>query len=81
MDYEEAAKQRKEEARNNLESYMYRLRDLLDEENRDSPFRKCSQESERKAIAERLTESISWLHDHGDVADISQFLDKRNVLE
>jgi hypoxia up-regulated 1 len=81
VEYQEAAKQRKEEARNSLEAYLYRVRDLLDEENRDTPFRKCSQESERKAIAEKLSELISWLHDKGDIADTSQFLDKRNTLE
>lgn len=75
------AKNRKEEARNGLEGYLYRVWDLLDEENRDTPFRKCSQEAERAAMAKKLEETFDWLHEHGDVAETSQFLDKRNALE
>ena len=81
VDYEEAAKQRKEEARNNLEGYLYRVRDLLDESHVDTPFKKCSQESERKTIAEKVSETIAWLHDKGDLAETSQFWDKRNAVE
>ncbi|KAF5391958.1 hypothetical protein D9757_003269 [Collybiopsis confluens] len=81
IDLEEAAKARKEEARNNLESYMYRLRDLLDEENKDTPFKKCSQPSERQALMEKLEETFMWLHDKGDHADTSVLLDKRIALE
>lgn len=81
VDYEEAAKQRKEEARNNLEGYLYRVRDLLDDSHQDTPFKKCSQESERKAIAEKVSETIAWLHDKGDLAETSQFWDKRNAVE
>ncbi|KAJ7756232.1 Hsp70 protein-domain-containing protein [Mycena metata] len=81
IDLDEAAVARKEEARNTFEGYLYRMRDLLDEENRDTPFKQCSQEAERKAIAVKLDESFAWLHDKGDVAETSQFLDKRNALE
>ncbi|KAJ7270749.1 Hsp70 protein-domain-containing protein [Mycena haematopus] len=81
IDLDEAAVARKEEARNSFEGYLYRMRDLLDEENRDTPFKHCSQEAERKAIAAKLDESFAWLHDKGDVAETSQFLDKRNALE
>lgn len=78
---EEAAKIRKSEARNNLESYLYRLRDLLDEENKDTPFKKCSQSNERQTITEKLDETFMWLYDQGDHAETSQLLDKRNALE
>lgn len=81
VDYEEAAKQRKEEARNNLEGYLYRVRDLLDENNTDTPFRKCSQDSERKHLSEKVSEAITWLHDKGDLAETSQFWDKLNTIE
>lgn len=81
IDQQEAAKTRKDEARNTLEGYLYRLRDLLDEENRDTPFKKCSKASERKEITEKLEASFTWLHEHGDVAETSQFLDKRISLE
>ncbi|KAJ6524581.1 Hsp70 protein-domain-containing protein [Mycena capillaripes] len=81
IDLDEAAVARKEEARNTLEGYLYRMRDLLDEENRDTPFKQCSQEEERKAIGVKLDETFDWLHDKGDLAETSQFLDKRNALE
>ncbi|KAJ6630178.1 Hsp70 protein-domain-containing protein [Mycena sp. CBHHK59/15] len=81
IDLEEAAVARKEEVRNTLESYLYRMRDLLDPENRDTPFKKCSQEAERQAIAAKLEELFTWLHEKGDLAETSQFLDKRNALE
>ncbi|KAF9481579.1 actin-like ATPase domain-containing protein [Pholiota conissans] len=81
IDAEETAKTRREEARNTFESYLYRLRDLLDEDNKDTPFKKCSQQSERKEITEKLEESFSWLADRGDLAETSQFLDKRIALE
>jgi len=81
IDVEEAAKARREEARNTFESYLYRLRDLLNEDNKDTPFKKCSQEQERRAIVEKLEESFAWLYDRGELAETSQFLDKRIALE
>lgn len=81
LDSEEAAGNRRDEARNTLESYLYRLRDLLDSENQDTPFKKCSKEVERQAISEKLEDSFHWLHDKGDAAETSQFLDKRISLE
>ncbi|OCH90865.1 actin-like ATPase domain-containing protein [Obba rivulosa] len=80
VDNEEAAKRRKEEARNTLEGYMYRVRDLLDDDS-DTPFLKCSQDEERKAIREKLQETFAWLSEHGDDADTAQYLDKRASLE
>lgn len=81
MDAEESAKNRKEEARNIFEAYLYKLRDLLDDEDKQTPFKKCSQQSERQAIADKLEESFAWLHDRGDLAETSQFLEKRMSLE
>ena len=81
IDAEELTKTRREEARNTFESYLYRLRDLLDDDNKDTPFKKCSQPRERNAIAEKLDESFAWLSDRGDLAETSQFLDKRIALE
>jgi len=81
LDAEESAKNRKEEARNIFEAYLYKLRDLLDDEDKQTPFKKCSQQSERQAIADKLEESFAWLHDRGDLAETSQFLEKRMSLE
>lgn len=81
IDYEENSKQRRENARNTFEGYLYRLRDLLEDEDETKPFKKCSQDAERVAIKEKLEESMGWLHDQGDAAETAQFYDKRNVLE
>ncbi|KAF8622291.1 hypothetical protein AX15_007154 [Amanita polypyramis BW_CC] len=81
LDADEAAKVRREEARNSFEAYLYRLRDLVDPDNIDTPFKKCSQELERKAISDKLDELFSWLFDKGDLAETSQFFNKRIALE
>lgn len=81
MDTEEAAKNRREEARNTFEAYLYRLRDLLDDETDDTPFMKCSQASERLALQEQLDKAFDWLHEYSDYAETSQFLDQRSILE
>ena len=81
IDTEEASKNRREEARNSFEGYLYRLRDLLDDDNKESPFIKCSQEAERREISENLNESFQWLLERGDLAETSQFLNKRIALE
>ncbi|KAF9562890.1 actin-like ATPase domain-containing protein [Agrocybe pediades] len=81
IDAEESAKNRREEARNTFESYLYRLRDLLEDEHSDTPFKKCSQMKERREIADKLQESFTWLNERGELAETSQFLDKRIALE
>lgn len=47
----------------------------------ETPFMKCSQESERRAIAEKLQETFAWLNEEGDSAETLQYLDKRNSVE
>lgn len=80
IDKEEVAKRVKEEARNTLEGYLYRVRDLLEEEG-DTPFRKCSKEPERTAMQETLEETFSWLHDHGDDASTHDYISRRTSIE
>jgi hypothetical protein len=81
VERDEATKRRREEARNSLEGYLYRVRDLLSDPNSDTPFMKCSQEEERKSLSEKVEETMSWLHDRGDLAETSQLYDKRNAVE
>ncbi|KAF9649521.1 HSP70-domain-containing protein [Thelephora ganbajun] len=80
IDNIEGSKRRKEEARNNLESYLYKLRDLLGDESQ-TPFRKCSQPGERSAIQKKLEGTLTWIHDEADDADTTQFLEKLSGLE
>ncbi len=81
IDREEASKQRRGEARNSLEGYLYRVRDLLEDENSETPFKKCSQEQERQIIQSKLEEGFNWLHEHGDDADTKQYIDQRASIE
>ncbi|KAH7927208.1 actin-like ATPase domain-containing protein [Leucogyrophana mollusca] len=80
IDNKEAAKVRKEEARNTLEGYLYRLRDLLDD-GPETPFKKCSKASEREVLSKEVKNTISWLHDEGEQADTAQLWGKRTMLE
>lgn len=77
LDSAEAAKRRHEETRNNLESYLYRMRDLL-EEDESNPFMKCSTESERESIRQKVDEGLHWMNDEGDSA---RLLDLRNKMD
>lgn len=58
VDAEEGTKRKREEARNTLEGYLYKLRDLLSDESSESPFVKCSQSAERKALAEKTDSTL-----------------------
>ncbi|CAL1698248.1 unnamed protein product [Somion occarium] len=81
IDRLEAAKHAREEARNSLEGYLYRVRDLLEDGASDSPFVKCSQEKERQAMQKKLQEGFAWLSEHGDDASTKDFIEQRSALE
>lgn len=80
IDTKEVSKVFREEARNTLEAYLYKLRDLL-EDRPDSPFIKCSKPSERQAISFKLEDTIAWLHEEAETAETSALREKRGVLE
>ncbi|CAD6887112.1 unnamed protein product [Tilletia controversa] len=68
----------REEARNQLESYLYRVRDLLDD---DKSFEAASKPAEREAIQTKLSELQSWVSGDGDGADTAHLRLKRASLE
>lgn len=72
-----ARKLAREEARNTLEAYVYRVRDLLDQ----PTFVSSSVESERKAIRELNDKSGEWLWDEGESAKTNELKDKKRELE
>jgi len=80
MDAKEAAVAQREEQRNSLESYIYRVRDLLDGDSQQ-PFVKCSKEIERRALSRKLEETSYWFHDEAEFAETRQFVEKRSALE
>ncbi|GAA5878109.1 hypothetical protein JCM16303_002848 [Sporobolomyces ruberrimus] len=67
----------REEARNTLEAYVYRVRDLLDQ----STFVSSSVDSERKAIRELNDKTGDWLWDEGESAKTKELKDKKRELE
>ena len=80
MEAEEVAIAAREEQRNILEGYLYKLRDLLDSDSQHT-FVKHSQESERRAIARQLKEVSNWFNTHEDEAQTRDFIEKRSSLE
>ncbi len=80
IDRAEAEKRLAEEARNGLEGYLYRVRDLLSEDG-DTPFVKCSKEPERAEMKRKLDETFTWLHEHGDDAKTQDYVKRRSALE
>lgn len=81
IDSQESSKRAKEDARNTLEGYLYRVRDLLDDDRADAPFVKCSKDAERREISRTLEATFSWLNEEGDHAETNKLIEKRSALE
>ncbi|GAA5966979.1 hypothetical protein JCM3765_004420 [Sporobolomyces pararoseus] len=68
----------REEARNSLESFVYKVRDYL--QHRQS-FLESSIESERKSIRELNDKLSDWLSDEGEFAKTVELKEKKRELE
>ncbi|KAK4698666.1 hypoxia up-regulated 1, partial [Phenoliferia sp. Uapishka_3] len=73
----ETRKLAKDEARNVLESYIYRARDLVDQKS----FVDCSLEAERDAIRGKTEAADEWLWKEGDGAPTKELRAKKSELE
>lgn len=73
----ETKKLAREEARNVLEAFIYRVRDLVDQ----SSFVEVSLEAERKAIKGKTEAANEWLWDEGDTAATRELRAKKTELE
>lgn len=73
----ETRKLAREEARNVLEAYIYKVRDLVDQPS----FKAASLESERKVIEEKNEAANEWLWDEADQAPTKDLKDKKSELE
>lgn len=67
----------REEARNAIESYLYRVRDLVD----DPTYSSVTKPAERTSIASKTEELSAWLSEDGETADTSTLKLKRASLE
>lgn len=81
VDNIEKQKRLREEARNSLESYIYRLSDLLQEDNAQTPFYEFSKAEERQLLRRKLDDVVVWLGDAGEDADTAELWSKRGELE
>jgi len=79
VDNAEKLRHKKEEARNMLEGYCYRMRDLLAGEPM-SPFMLYSKEEERRKLEDRMYEAFSLLND-GDDAELAELWRRREEME
>jgi hypoxia up-regulated 1 len=59
----------REEARDGLESFVYRIRDLLD----DEAYRAVSTDVVREGLQQKLSEISDWIYDDGSTAGIDVF--------
>lgn len=72
----------REEARNVLEAYVYRVRDLVEGGSRESAaFLAASVEAERKAVRELQQKTAEWLFDDGEGAETKELKEKKRELE
>ncbi|KZO97580.1 HSP70-domain-containing protein [Calocera viscosa TUFC12733] len=76
----EHAKHRREEERNHLESYIYKLRDVL-QADAETVFMKYSSAEEREALSRILAEVSSWMHEEAETADLGSLRGKKAALE
>ncbi|GAA6060896.1 hypothetical protein JCM10212_000179 [Sporobolomyces blumeae] len=67
----------REEARNTLEAYIYRVRDLVEQ----SSFVSSSVDAERKAIRALNDKTSEWLWDEGESAKTNELKEKKRELE
>jgi len=65
-----------DEAKNDLETYMYALRDKIDDTHRE-----FIEEKEREKLSAQLTELEDWLYEQGDEANKTQFLERQKQLK
>lgn len=80
VDQAERLRAKTEEARNMLEGYLYRLRDLLDGEE-TSPFMLYSKPEERKKLEDKFGENMNWFHEDGEEADMAELWRRRDEME
>ena len=77
LDQAESRKRNREEARNGLEAYLYRLRDHLDA----AEFMEASTEAERIKIRKQLDEANQWLWDAAETAPTKDLRSAKSELE
>jgi len=65
-----------DEAKNDLETYVYALRDKIDDSHRE-----YIAEADREALSSQLTAMEDWVYEEGDSANKTQFLERLKQLK
>ena len=82
VDQAELAERQREEARNALEGYIYRLRDLLDESTSSiTVFAEYSTPEERSKLFKLVDLTSEWLNEESDKAHTAEFQQKKEALQ
>lgn len=66
----------RETARNELEAYIYKVRDLLENES----FLKVSTSDEQKLLQAASTSANEWMNQDGDSADLAELVGKKHTM-
>ena len=77
MDQAEIRKVKREEARNGLEAYLYKLRDQIE----GAAFVESSTDNERTKLKEKLESATEWLSDIAESATMKDFKTRQSELE
>lgn len=76
----ESAKSAREEARNLLEGFLYRLQSLLSSEPDNTAIQDFATPKEKESLSKLLAETFEWLGDNAEKADELTFRKKRADL-
>ncbi|BEJ14686.1 hypothetical protein CspHIS471_0404530 [Cutaneotrichosporon sp. HIS471] len=78
----ESAMRAREEARNMLEGYLYKLQNLLSsDEGEHKNLHTFSTKAERTHIKDLVDTTLDWLHEHADDATVHTLIRKREDIE
>ncbi|ORZ14632.1 Hsp70 protein-domain-containing protein [Absidia repens] len=77
LDTLDKQRQQREEAKNNLESFVYRTLDFL----YDDTVAIVSTEEQQEQLREQLSETSDWLYDEGENAETKAYLDRMTALK
>ncbi|CAO3607724.1 unnamed protein product [Cunninghamella blakesleeana] len=77
LDLKDKLRREREDARNSLESFVYRTMDFL----YDEVVEIVTSEEQREELREKLSETSDWIYDEGEHADTKAYVDQLNTLK
>lgn len=77
MDNSDRQRRSREEARNNLESFVYQVQDLLSA----SDIIKVTTEEQRKELSLKASETSDWLYEEGEESSTEAFRIRLQTLK